>query len=277
VNAPAAQPMGIPRYLPHHGQGYAPGGRGSQLADGCSRAMRSPGFPPLPGAWREATGSVKCRVSGRFTSVTDHPVQSAAFCIVANIAGETGYGHGGQDVRSGLKHFSPGTRVLVLPPQWGDGAEQVIVVGYHRGTRGRGLARMVIPRRHLARFRVQAIYSPAMIHPVTRPLNELGWDHPPRLWPAGSRPSRSPRSGAPRNRDRSAYRFVAVQLAPDPAQERLVAAFVVLNGLRQLIPGQLAEIPEGLAELGLNTCISARSSRLASLASLASLCSMSGS
>ena len=43
-----------------------------------------------------------------------------------------------------------GEQFLVLPPQWGDGGHQVIVAGYHRGTHGRrGLARMVMPRRHL--------------------------------------------------------------------------------------------------------------------------------
>ena len=56
------------------------------------------------------------------------------------------------------------------------------MVGYHRGTRGRGLARIVIPRRHLTRFRVQGLSSPALIHALTRPLAELGWDSPPRQW-----------------------------------------------------------------------------------------------
>ena len=71
----------------------------------------------------------------------------------------------------------------MLPPQWGDGGHQVIVAGHHRGTRGRrGLARMVMPRRHLTGFRVQGVYSPAVIRALTRPLTELGLDHAPRLW-----------------------------------------------------------------------------------------------
>jgi hypothetical protein len=37
---------------------------------------------------------------------------------------------------------------------------------------------MVMPRRHLTGFRVQGVYSPAMI----RALTELGLDHAPRLW-----------------------------------------------------------------------------------------------
>lgn len=103
-------------------------------------------------------------------------------CVVANVAGETAHGEGGLDIHRGLKHFAAGAKVWVLPPQWGDGGTDVIVVGYHRGTRGRGLARMVIPRRHLTGFRVRAVYSPAVIRQLTRPLTEFGREHPPAAW-----------------------------------------------------------------------------------------------
>jgi hypothetical protein len=104
------------------------------------------------------------------------------FCVVANVAGETAHGEGGLELRRGLKHFAPGAKVWVLPPQWGDGGHQVIVAGYHRGTRGRGLARMVVPRRHLTSFRARAIYSPAVARELTRPLTEFGREHPPGIW-----------------------------------------------------------------------------------------------
>ena len=42
---------------------------------------------------------------------------------------------------------------------------------------------MVMPRRHLTGFRVQGVYSPAVIRALTRPLTELGLGHAPRLWP----------------------------------------------------------------------------------------------
>jgi len=44
---------------------------------------------------------------------------------------------------------------------------------------------MVISRRHLCGFRVQGIYSPAVMRALARPLTELGRDQPPLLW--GSR------------------------------------------------------------------------------------------
>jgi hypothetical protein len=61
------------------------------------------------------------------------------------------------------------------------GADQMIIAGHHRGTHGRGFARMVLARLHLTGFRVQGVYSPALIRALTRPLSELGRDHAPRL------------------------------------------------------------------------------------------------
>ena len=127
-------------------------------------------------------------VARRAAGADDGPVgdrtgQLAGFCVVANVAEETASGEGGLEVRAGVRHFAAGAKVWVLPPQWGDGGDQVIVAGYHRGTHGRrGLARMVMPRRHLTGFRVQGVYSPAVIRALTRPLTELGLDHAPRLW-----------------------------------------------------------------------------------------------
>jgi hypothetical protein len=114
--------------------------------------------------------------------VDDDQGQLGGFCVVANVAEETAWGEGGLELRRGGKHFAAGAKVWVLPPQWGDGGDQLIVAGHHRGTHGRGLARMVISRRHLTGFRVQGIYSPAVMRALTRPLTELSRNHPPRLW-----------------------------------------------------------------------------------------------
>ncbi len=102
-----------------------------------------------------------------------------AYCVVANVAGETAQGEGGLDIRAGLKHFAPGAKVWVLPAQWGDGGESVMVVGRHRG-RGGPYIRMVIPRRHLMNYRVRGVYSPAVLRALTKQLK--GCDYGPRLW-----------------------------------------------------------------------------------------------
>jgi hypothetical protein len=114
--------------------------------------------------------------------VTKRRAELAAFCVAANIMEETAHGEGGLELRRRVRHFPPGAKVWVLPPQWGDGADQLIIAGYHRGTHGRGFTRMVLARRHLTGFRVQGVYSPALIRALTRPLSELGRDHAPRLW-----------------------------------------------------------------------------------------------
>lgn len=87
------------------------------------------------------------------------------WCVVANVAALTSHGPGGQDVRTGLKHFSPGTKLWLVSPFWGYGGDRIEVLGRHRG--GRRLVRMVVERRHLTNFRVQGVYSPAV-------LRELG-------------------------------------------------------------------------------------------------------
>jgi hypothetical protein len=128
--------------------------------------------------------------------MNDGQARPAAFCIVANVTDQTAHDRSGTEIHRGAEHFPPGAKVRVLPPQWGDGGDQVIVAGQHRGTRGRCLARIIIPRRHLTRFRVQALSSPALISALTRPLAELGWDSPPGSGRHDSKPSRSPRSGS---------------------------------------------------------------------------------
>src|SRR5437868_3453722 len=92
---------------------------------------------------------------GDDVSVTKRQPGLAAFCVVANIAEQTAHGEGGLELRLGVKHFPPGAKVWVLPPQWGDGADQLIIAGHHRGTHGRRFARMVLARRHLTGFRVR--------------------------------------------------------------------------------------------------------------------------
>jgi len=93
--------------------------------------------------------------------------QVLAWCVGANVAAEVAYGEGGLDVRRGLPHFAPHARVWVLPPQWGDGGEQIPVVGIHRGSRRN--VRMVIRRAHLVNFRVRGVYSPAVYRELIRP------------------------------------------------------------------------------------------------------------
>lgn len=87
------------------------------------------------------------------------------WCVVANVAA------------TDLKDFSPGTQLWVLPPQWGDGGQDLVVVGRHRSSPG-PLSQMVVPRVHLTGFRVLGVYQPT----VHRQLMKEWKRSVPRQW-----------------------------------------------------------------------------------------------
>lgn len=96
-----------------------------------------------------------------------------AFGIAANVKRELNRGEGGLDIQRGTRHFAAGAKVWVLPPRWGDGGDQVGVVGRHRGRSDRYIL-LVMPRRHLENFRVQGVYSPALLAAMTKPMKRGG-------------------------------------------------------------------------------------------------------
>jgi HSP90 family molecular chaperone len=53
------------------------------------------------------------------------------WCLIGNIIQERSYGEKEDEIRAGTKHFSPGTKVYCLPAQWGDGYDQILVIGRH--------------------------------------------------------------------------------------------------------------------------------------------------
>jgi hypothetical protein len=97
-------------------------------------------------------------------------VDLLGWCVVANVVAVDGP-DGQRSGRTGTPHFWAGTKVWVLPPQWGDGGEKVFVVGRHRGRPG-GVVRMVIGRRALTSFRVRGVYSPTVWRELVRPWRQ---------------------------------------------------------------------------------------------------------
>jgi hypothetical protein len=83
------------------------------------------------------------------------------WCVIANVAEAVHVGPGGGSVRSGTRHFSPGTKVYCFPPLWGDGYEHIKVLGHHRGSRG--LVEMVMRSRHLTNWRAKLVYAPFVV------------------------------------------------------------------------------------------------------------------
>lgn len=102
------------------------------------------------------------------------PVQETDWCLVGNIVAEHPFGEE-KELRRGSKHFTPGTKVYCLPPQWGDGYEKAIVVGLGRGSRR--FITVVLPTRLIANWRAKVVYKPA----VLRRLRQ-GFDGMARQW-----------------------------------------------------------------------------------------------
>jgi len=84
----------------------------------------------------------------------------SVWCVVANVV-ETRLHGEGREIRSGTKHFSPGTKVYCFPPLWGDGYEKVKVIGRHRGSKK--FATIVMASKWLTNWRVKMVYSPYIV------------------------------------------------------------------------------------------------------------------
>ncbi|MGL5172963.1 MAG: hypothetical protein ACRC75_03855, partial [Olsenella sp.] len=88
------------------------------------------------------------------------------WCLVGNVIGEHPHGEDRRIV-SGTRHFSAGTKVYCLPVRWGDGYENIDVIGRPRGRRG--LRHVVMRRSLIENFRIQKVFSPAVIEKMYEP------------------------------------------------------------------------------------------------------------
>lgn len=94
-----------------------------------------------------------------------------AWCVVANVVMERPYGPGGLEKRRGTKHFAPGAKVYVYVFFWGVGGEIVTVMGRHR--KSHRFIQLSMPAKHLANWRAELVYSPAVAK-VIRENAEFG-------------------------------------------------------------------------------------------------------
>lgn len=90
----------------------------------------------------------------------EHP--DSQWCLIGNITEGRPCGHGGSDWIEGTKHFKPGAKVYCTPPQWGDGYENIRVVGRHRNNNR--YVTMIIKSCCVTNWRAKVVYSPAVIH-----------------------------------------------------------------------------------------------------------------
>ena len=80
--------------------------------------------------------------------------------MVGNIVDKHEYGEN-HEIRYGARKFRGGTRVVLGPQRWGDGYEQVNVIGLSRYSRK--YKKSVIRRNLITNYRVKKIYSPTIL------------------------------------------------------------------------------------------------------------------
>lgn len=94
------------------------------------------------------------------------------WCLVGNIVAEHAFGES-KEIRRGSKHFTPGTKVYCLPPQWVDGYDQVVAIGIAR--RSRRWITVVLPSRLITNWRAKVVYQPAALRRLRKGFG--GFNH----------------------------------------------------------------------------------------------------
>ncbi len=85
------------------------------------------------------------------------------WALVGNVVDENVYGEE-SEIRHGTKHFSPGAKVYMAPPNWGDGYEKIRVIGM---SRPHHRYEHIIMESRLIDFdtlRIQKVYNPTILN-----------------------------------------------------------------------------------------------------------------
>lgn len=85
---------------------------------------------------------------------------SWCWCLVGNIVEKHKFGEE-HEIRYGTKQFSRGTKVYLAPAQWGDGYENVVVIGLPRS--GDKLIEVVTRSEYIENYRMKKIYKPEVL------------------------------------------------------------------------------------------------------------------
>jgi hypothetical protein len=96
------------------------------------------------------------------------------WCMVGNIVDEHKFGEN-KEIRHGTKQFPAGAKIYCFPPLWGDGFENVKVVGKPR-KKGKMIT-IVMRSELITNWRIQQVYDSYVI---TEMLTGFGWDNSER-------------------------------------------------------------------------------------------------
>ena len=101
--------------------------------------------------------------------------QESYTTAIGNIVAERPYGPGGEEIRTGTKHFRPSAKVYII--DWFPGmCSDVVVIGHHR--KSNRPIKAIIKAKYIENLRVKNCYSLAAVrlikeHQASQPAPEL--------------------------------------------------------------------------------------------------------
>lgn len=101
----------------------------------------------------------KTAVAESYEAYTQHG-HSWCWGLIGNIVQKHEYGEE-REIKYGTKQFSRGTKVFLAPAQWGDGYENVVVIGLPRV--GNRYIEIITHSEYIENFRMQKVYKPAVL------------------------------------------------------------------------------------------------------------------
>ena len=99
------------------------------------------------------------------------PLEDITFvwCLVGNVIGSHTWGEK-KEIKHGTKHFSPGAKLYCFPTLWGDGYEDIKVIGKRR--KSKKMICVIMPSKYIINWRLDKVYKPYII----KKMYELdGW------------------------------------------------------------------------------------------------------
>ena len=99
-------------------------------------------------------------------------IQPWRWCLVGNIVETHEYGEE-KEIKFGTKQFRPGAKVYLAPANWGDGYENIVVIGCPRKTRN--FIEIIMRSEYVENLRIQKVYAPFLLHMMEKSQYEW-WD-----------------------------------------------------------------------------------------------------
>ena len=120
---------------------------------------------------------IKC-YTWYFDLINDRYVESQdnfewRWCLVGNIVKSHPFGEEKEE-RYGTKQFAPGSKVYCAPGQWGDGYENIVVIG--RPRYGKQFIQIVMPSKRIENFRARKVFNPAVLKIMNQDMY-MWWDN----------------------------------------------------------------------------------------------------